>query len=117
MKLLVTLAALGLSTSVLAQSVISNDTSSTIISRDASTVSSNTSSGNPGSVVLDNQSSVTSSVTTDGTGNITNSIVGRTGSMCSAVHKGQRCEISCQEPQVAQCAKDENAAGPACFCR
>jgi hypothetical protein len=115
MKLLVTLAALGLSSSVLAQSVISNDTSSAIISRDASTVSSNT-SGNPGSVMLDNQSSVTSSVTTDGTGNTTNSIVGRTGSMCSAVHKGQRCEISCQAPQVAQCAKDENAAGPACFC-
>src|SRR2546423_8889476 len=80
MKLIVTLAVLSLSTSVLAQSVVSNDTSSTIISRDASTVSSNTSSGNPGSVMLDNQSSVTSSVTTDGTGNTTNSIVGRTGS-------------------------------------
>ena len=117
MKLLVTLAALSLSTGVLAQSVISNHTSSTIMSTEANTVSSNTSSGNPGSVMLDNQSSVTSSVTTDSTGNTTNSIVGRTGSMCSAVHKGQRCEISCQAPQVAQCAKDENAAGPACFCR
>ena len=116
MKRLVTLAALGLCTSVPAQTVISNGMSSTM-SHDARSVSSNSSSGNAGSVILDNQSSVTTSITTDGTGNSTNSIVGRTGSMCSAVHKGQRCEISCQAPQVAQCAKNENAAGPACFCR
>src|SRR5688500_846987 len=108
MKFLVTLAALGLCTSVMAQSVISNGTSSTIISRDGSTVSSSTSPGSAGSVILDNQSSVTSSVTTDSSGATTNSMVGRTGSMCSAVHDGQRCEISCQAPQVAQCTKAGN---------
>src|SRR4051812_34879777 len=126
MKHLVTfLAALSLSTTVLAQSVIADGTSSRIISRDGSTVSagtitsrdgstvssgnitsrdgstvssgnirsrdgstvsSDTSSGTAGSVILDNQSSVTSSVTTDGTGATTRSLVGRTGSMCSAVN-------------------------------
>ena len=107
MKHLVTLAvALALSTSVLAQTVISNGTSSTIISRDGSTVSSSTSSGgSAGSVILDNQSTVTSSM------------VGRTGSMCSAAYEGQRCEISCQAPQVAQCGKAENAPEPACLCK
>ena len=138
MKHLVTLAALCLCTNVLAQSVISDGTSSTIISRDGSTVSSGTitsrdgstvspgnitsrsggtvsSNASGGSVILDNQSSVTSSVTTDSTGATTNSIVGSTGSMCSAVHEGQRCEISCEAPQTAQCAKA--AAGPTCFCR
>jgi hypothetical protein len=81
-KYLVTLAALGLCTGVLAESVISNGASSTIVSRDASTVSAGTitshdgstvspgnitsrndsavSSGSAGSVILDNQSSVTS---------------------------------------------------------
>ena len=130
MKHLVTLAALTLCTSVMAQSVISDGTSSriisrdgstvsagTITSRDGSTVSSNTSSGSAGSVILDNQSSVTSSVTTDATGATTRSMVGRTGSMCSTVYQGLRCEISCQAPQVAQCGKAENAAEPACFCR
>jgi hypothetical protein len=60
---------------------------------------------------------VTSSTTIDGTGTTTSSIVGRTGSMCSAVNDGRRCEISCQAPQVAQCAKGGNAGQPACFCR
>jgi hypothetical protein len=115
MKHLLTFAALVLCTNVMAQSVISNGTSSTIISRDGSTVSSTTSSGGAGSVILDNQSSVTSSVTTDSTGVTTNSITGRTGSMCSATHDGRRCEISCQAPQVAQCT--EKPRGPACFCR
>ena len=129
-KYLVTLAALGLCTSVLAQSVLSNGTSSTIISRDGSTVSagpggagvtsrngSSVSSGGAGSVILDNQSSVTSSVTIDGTGTTSSSIVGRSGSMCSAVNDGQRCEISCQAPRVAQCAKSEYGGEPACYCR
>ena len=143
MKHLLTLAALALCTNVLAQSVVTDGTSSTITSRDGSTVSSgtitsrdgstvssgnitsrdgstvssNNSSGNPGSVILDNQSSVTSSVITDGTGTITNSMVGGTGSMCSTVYDGQRCEISCQAPQVAQCGKAASAAEPACFCK
>ena len=105
MKYLIAVAALGLCTSVLAESVI--------ISRDGSTVSS----GRAGSVILDNQSSVTSSTTTDSTGVSSSSIVGRTGSMCSTTHAGQRCEISCQAPQVAQCEKDANAAGPTCYCK
>ena len=111
MKRLFMLAALGLCTSVFAQGSITNS-----MSHDVST-SSNTSSHAVGSVILDNQSSVTSSTTTDSTGNTSHSIAGRTGSMCSAVHKGQRCEISCQAPQVAQCTKDDNAPGPACVCR
>src|SRR4051812_31446302 len=117
MKRLVMLAALSLCTAALAQSVTSSGSSSTTVSHDASSVSSSTSSSSAGSVMLDNQSSVTSSVTRDSTGNTTHSLSGRTGSMCSAVHKGQRCEISCQAPQVAQCTKDDNAAGPACICR
>jgi len=143
MKRLLTLAALGLCTSVLAQSVTNHGTSSTIISRDGSTVSSgtitsrdgntvssgnissrdgstvssNTSQGHAGSVILDNQSSVTSSVTTDSTGATTSSMVGRTGSMCSATYQGQRCDISCQAPQAAQCGKAENASEPACYCK
>lgn len=141
--LVTTLAALGLCTSVLAQSVISHGTSSTITSRDGSTISSgtitsrdgstvspgnitsrdgrrvgpNTSSGNTGSIILDNQSSVTTSTIIDGTGTTTNSIVGRTGSMCSSVYEGRRCEISCQAPQVAQCGEDRYAALPVCFCK
>ena len=119
MKHLVTLAvALALSTSVLAQTVISNGTSSTLISRDGSTVSSSTSSGgSAGSVILDNQSTVTSSTTVDNTGMTSHSISGRTGSMCSTVHNGQRCEISCQAPQVAHCGTPAYAGGAACFCR
>jgi hypothetical protein len=156
MKYLVTLAAIGLCTSALAQSVVAGGGSATITSRDGSTVSAGTitsrdgstisgstitspdgstvsprsitsgrggsvsshsSSSSSGSVILDNQSSVTSSVTTDQTGVSTSQIVGRTGSMCSATHDGQRCEISCQAPQVAQCGKAENAAAPACLCR
>ena len=129
-KYLVTLAALGLCTGVLAQSVVSGGGSSTITSRDGSTVSAgpngasvtsrngNTvSSGGAGSVMLDNQSTVTSSITTDSTGTTTNSISGSTGSMCSAVNAGTRCEISCQAPQVAQCTKGEYAGAPACYCR
>src|SRR4051812_5297851 len=114
-KCLVTIAALSLCGGVMAQSVISNGTSSTIISRDGSTVSAGTSSGRAGSVILDNQGSVTSSITTDSTGATSNTITGRNGSMCSAEHEGQRCEISCQSPEVAQCAK--NARGPVCYCR
>jgi hypothetical protein len=142
-KFLATLAAVGLCTSVLAQSIISDGTSSTIISRDGSTIAGGTitsrdgstvspgnitsrdgravtpngSSGNTGSVILDNQSSVTSSMTTDSTGTTTSSIVGSTGSMCSAVNEGQRCEISCRAPRVAQCAKGDISGEPACFCR
>ena len=143
MKHFLTLAALGLCTSVLAQSVISDRTSSTITSRDGSTVSSgtitsrdgstvssgritsrdgnsvssSTSVGNGGSVILDNQSSVTSSVTTNTTGATTSSIVGSTGSMCSSTYDAQRCEISCQAPQIAQCGKAAHAPEPACFCK
>ncbi|HYC47852.1 MAG TPA: hypothetical protein VED01_20465 [Burkholderiales bacterium] len=133
-KYLVTLAALGLCTSVLAQSVISDGTGSsvsagsagaTITSPDGSSVSAgrrgaiitSPEAGNAGSVILDNQSSVTSSTTTDGAGATTNSIAGRTGSMCSAVYQGERCEIACQAPQVAQCGKAENASQPSCFCQ
>ena len=143
MKHILTIAALGLCTSVLAQSVVTHGTSSTITSRDGSTVSSGTitsrdgstvssgnitsrdgstvsssaSPGNTGSVILDNQSSVTSSVIIDGTGTTTNSMVGRTGSMCSSGYGSQRCEISCQAPQVAQCGEDRTASAPACFCK
>jgi hypothetical protein len=60
---------------------------------------------------------VTSSVTTESTGAVTRSLVGRTGSMCSAVYDGQRCEISCQAPQVAQCGKAANAGEAACYCK
>jgi hypothetical protein len=130
MKYLVTVLALGLSTAVAAQSIVSNNgsttitsrdgssvTSSTITSRDGSTVSANTSSGNAGSVILDNRSSVTSSTTTDGTGASTSSMVSRSGSMCSATYAGQRCDVSCQPPQIAQCGKAESTAEPACYCR
>jgi len=119
MKYLVTLAAvLAFSASALAQTVISNGTSSTIISRDGSTVSSSTSSGGgAGSVILDNQSSVTSSTTINGTGTTSHSISGRTGSMCGTTYQGQRCEISCQAPQVAQCGTPAYAGGSACYCQ
>ena len=142
MKRLVTIAAIALCTSAFAQSVTTQGTSSTIVSRDGSTVSSGTitspdgstvssgsitsgdgstvspnTSGQAGSVILDNQSSVTSSIVTDSTGASTNSIVGSTGSMCRAAYDGERCEISCQAPQVAQCGKAEHAAAPACFCK
>jgi len=142
MKHLVTLAALALCTSALAHNVVSHGTSSTITSRDGSTISSGTitsrdgstvspgnitsrdgrrvspnTSGNAGSVILDNQSSVTSSVTVDGMGATISSMVGRTGSTCSSVYEGQRCEISCEAPQLAQCGKARNAAEPACFCQ
>jgi hypothetical protein len=59
---------------------------------------------------------VTNSVNAN-TGAVTSSIIGRTGSMCSAVVEGTRCEISCQAPQVAQCGKGENAAQPSCICK
>ena len=133
MKQLFTLAALALCTNVMAQSVISNGASSTIISRDGSTVSAGpggasitsrngdtVSSGAPGSVILDNQGSVTSSTTIDSTGGtsstITNTISGSTGGMCSAENNGKRCEISCQAPQVAQCAKGDYSGDPVCYC-
>jgi hypothetical protein len=41
--------------------------------------------------------------------------MGSTGSMCSAVNESKRCEISCQAPQVAQCARGTGA--PLCYCR
>src|ERR671912_38036 len=113
MKHLVTLAAFSLCTSVMAQSVSSDGN---IRSRSGGSVSSNTSSRTAGSVILDNQSSVTSSTAVDGTGSTTRSVVGRTGSMCSIVNDTQRCEISCQLPQVAQCGNG-NAGEPACYCK
>lgn len=131
-KYLVTLAALGLCTSVFAQSVTAGGGSATIVGRDGSTVSAGpggasitsgsgntvSSGGSPGSVILDNQSSVTSSVTTDSTGTTSSTISNSsTGSMCSAVNAGMRCEISCQAPQVAQCWKGEYASEPVCYCR
>jgi hypothetical protein len=60
---------------------------------------------------------VTNSVSTDGRGAVTNSIVGRTGSMCSAVINAQRCEISCQAPEVAHCSQPAHAAEPLCLCK
>ena len=132
-KYLVILAALGLCTGVFAQSVVSGGGSATITSRDGSTVSAgpggasltspsrngNTvSSGGAGSVMLDNQSTVTSSTTIDSsTGTTSSSIIGNTGSMCSAVNDNRRCEISCQAPQTAQCAKGAYAGEPVCYCR
>ncbi len=102
MRYLLTVVALGLCTSVSAQSVVL-DTDSSVSTR--TTIESN------------NSSSVTSSVDAGGTGAITNSIVGRTGSMCSAVVEGKRCEVSCQTPQVAQCGKALETAEPACICK
>ena len=121
MKHLVTWgAALVLSAGALAQGIITDGTRTTIISRDGSTVSSTTSSGSAGSVILDNQGSVTSSTTIESSGtgstSTSHSISGRTGSMCSTVYAGQRCEISCQAPQVAQCGTPSYAGGPACYC-
>jgi hypothetical protein len=100
MRYLVTVVALGLCTSVSAQSVVL-DTDSSVTTR--STIESNT-------------SSVTSSVDAN-TGVVTNSIIGRTGSMCSAVVEGMRCEISCRAPQVAQCGKGLTTAEPTCMCK
>ena len=122
MKHLVTLAAaLVFSAGALAQGIITDGTRTTIISRDGSTVSSTTSSGSAGSVILDNQGSVTSSTTIESSGtgstSTSHSISGRTGSMCSTVYQGLRCEISCQAPQVAQCGTPAYAGGPACFCQ
>ena len=54
---------------------------------------------------------------TDGTGATTNSMSGRSGSMCSTVHEGRRCEIWCDAPQVAQCGRPASAGQPACFCK
>ena len=98
MKYLVTVVALGLCTSVSAQSVIL-DTDSPVTSR--STIESNSSW----------------SATTGGTGAVTNSIVGRTGSMCSDVVEGKRCEVACQAPQVAQCGKRVDPGAPSCLCQ
>lgn len=101
MRHLMTVVALGLCTSVSAQSVVLD-------------------TGNPvtitNSIESRSSSSVASSVNAD-TGVSTSSIVGRTGSMCSAVVEGTRCEISCQAPQVAQCGKGESAAQPSCVCK
>ena len=140
MKQLVTLvAALAFRAGALAQGIITDGTRTTIISRDGSTVSSTTSSGSAGSVILDNrgnsvtsstgggsvildnQGSVTSSTTIESSGtgstSTSHSISGRTGSMCNTVYQGVRCEISCQAPQVAQCGIPAYAGGPACFCQ
>ncbi len=128
MRYLLTVAALGLCTSVAAQSVIlgndSSVTTSTTITNSAgsshssSTTSSSRSSdasGSTSSIISNDGSSVTSSV--GGTPAITNSIVGRTGSMCSAVLEGKRCEIACQAPEVAHCGNAANGVEPACFCK
>ena len=97
MRHLMTVMALALCTSVSAQS-IKLDTDSPVTT--TTTIESNTSS------------SVTSS-----TGAVTHSIVGTTGSMCSAVGEGRRCEIACQAPQMAQCEKGVEGGGPTCVCR
>ncbi len=101
MRYLVTFVALGLCTSVSAQSVVL-DTDSSVSTR--TTIESS------------NASSVTNSVNGD-TGAITSSIIGRTGSMCSAVVAGKRCKVACQAPQLAQCGKGIDAGEPSCVCR
>ena len=104
MRHLVTVAALALCTSAWAQSVVL-DTDSPVTS--STRIESNSSSSS---------SSVSSSTNSD-TGVSTNSIVGRTGSMCSTVVAGKRCEIACQAPQMAQCGKGEVETEPSCVCR
>ena len=113
MRHLISLMLLALCTSATAH----ESASSVVSNQNSSTVTSSTSSQGAGSVILDNQSSVTSSVSTDGQGAVTNSIVGRTGSMCSAVINAQRCEISCQAPEVAHCSQPAHASEPLCLCK
>ena len=68
-------------------------------------------------VELINTSVVMRSVGGDDTGTVTNSMVGRTGSLCSAVVAGKRCEATCQAPQVALCGKSADAREPSCGCK
>lgn len=68
-------------------------------------------------VELSNASTVMSSVGMDDSGTVTNTIVGRTGSLCSAVLESKRCEITCQAPQLAQCGKGAVPGEPSCACR
>lgn len=125
MRYLITAAALALCTSVWADSTVSssvsssvtNNVQSNVTSSVESTVGAGSATGGAGSVILDNQSTVTSSVDAGDTGAITSSIIGRTGSMCSAVYEGRRCEISCRAPEIAQCGKAPDAAEPACRCQ
>ena len=78
-------------------------------------VNSNTNS----SIVANDGATVSNSTTTDvgGTSTTTNSIVGRTGSMCSAIVEGKRCDIQCRAPQVAQCGKSADLSEPSCLCQ
>lgn len=110
MRNLVAVLGLALCTSVSAQSVIL-DTDSPVTVRQS--ITSNSSSS---SISSSNSSSVTNSVNAD-TGVSTSSIVGTTGSMCSTVVEGKRCEVTCQAPQVAQCGKAGVAGEPSCVCR
>ena len=104
MRYLATVTALALCTSAWAQSVVldtgNSVTSSTHLEQNSSTSSSSVSSSADGD-----------------TGVTTNSIVGRTGSMCSAVVEGKRCDIACQAPQMAQCGRGEVATEPSCVCK
>ena len=99
MRILISVTVLALCTSVSAQS-IKLDTDSPVST--TTTIESNSSS------------SVTSSGNTSA---VTHSVVGTTGSTCSTVVEGKRCEIACQAPQVAQCAKSADAGEPSCACK
>src|SRR5687768_8853686 len=110
MRYLATVAAFALCTGVSAQSVVLEPGSPVTVTN---SISSNSSSS---SITSNDSSSVTNSVNAD-TGVSTSSIVGRTGSMCSAVVEGRRCEITCQAPQVAQCGKGVEAGEPSCACK
>ena len=81
--------------------------------------SSINSNGSNSSIVANDGATVSNSTMTDvgGTSTQTNSIVGRTGSMCSAVVEGKRCDIQCRAPQVAQCGKAIDASEPSCLCQ
>src|SRR5688572_24405759 len=96
MRYIVAVVGLALCAGVSAQGVkLDTDSAVTVRQSIESRSSSNGSSSS---------SSITSSVNAD-TGVSTSSIIGMTGSMCSTVVEGKRCEVTCQAPQVAQCGK------------
>ena len=110
MKYLATVLGLALCTSVSAQSVILAPESPVTVRQSIESSSSTSSSS------ISSSSGVSSSVNAD-TGVNTSSIVGRTGSMCSTVVEGKRCEVTCQAPLLAQCGKSAGGVEPSCVCK
>lgn len=117
MRYLVTVVALALC--ACSENIASDDTMRSVGARGATNTQSSVTSNNSTSVTSSVNSNSSTSVTSSDTGSgaTISSKTNDTVSSCSAIHNDQRCEVSCNTPQLAQCRKSDVATAPICICK